>query len=330
MTPIFKILADKADVTDILSTRLVSISITDETGLVSDKVEILLDDRDDKLETPPRGAELEISLGYENTGLYKMGLYVVDEVECSGMPRQMRITAKASNTKMKETFSAMTAPKSRSWHDHTLIGVIKKIAKEHTFDDALIDVAFDKIYLGHMDQTDESDIAFLQRLAQDFGAFVKPAGGFLIFSRRKRATTLSGASMPIVKLLETENVSTFSFVLAERGKYGKVIAKWHNFKTGKEEKVEVGSDEPAFSMRHTYATQDRALKAAEAKLEEVLNGTEKLDLTIVGDPTISAEARVFVNNLSKKVNGEWIAVSVSHQFASEGYTSQLTCEKPVK
>ncbi len=57
-------------------------------------------------------------------------------------------------------------------------------------------------------------------------------------------------------------------------------------------------------MRHTYAIKDRALKAAEAKLEEVINGAEKLDSTIVGNPTISAEARVFVNNLSKKADGE--------------------------
>ena len=329
MRPIFKILADKIDITDTLNTRLISINITDETGLVSDKAEILLDDRDDKLDIPPRGAELEISLGYEETGLYKMGIYIVDEVECSGMPQKMRITAKASNSKMKDSFSAITAPKSRSWHKHTLIGVIQKIAKEHGFEKALIDPAFDKIYLGHMDQTDESDIAFLQRLAQDFGAFVKPANGFLIFSRSRRATTLTGASMPIIEL-ESQNISTFSMSLAERGKYGKVIAKWHNFKTGKEEKVEAGSEEPAFSMRHTYATKSRALSAANAKLEEVINGQEKLDLTTEGNPKLSAENLIIAKNISKKIDGEWIAVSVAHQFGSGGYTCQVTCEKPIK
>jgi len=326
--PIFKILADKTDITDMLTTRLVSINITDETGLISDKAEILLDDRDDTLEIPPRGAELEISIGYEHKGLYKMGLYVVDEVECSGMPRQMRITAKASNTKTKDTFSAMKAPKSRSWHKHTLVGIIEKIAQEHAFEKTLVDPVFEQIYLDHIDQTDESDIAFLQRLAQDFGAFLKPANGLLIFSRPKRAVSLSGKPMQLIPLAD-EDISTFSMMLAERGKYGKVIAKWHNFQTGKEEKISVGDAEPPFSMRHTYAGKERAEKAAQAKLEEVMNGEKKLDLTVVGNPIISAESRISISNLSRKINGEWIAVSVSHQFASEGYTCQLTCEKPI-
>ena len=49
MNPAFKITADKKDVTALIAQRLVSINITDETGLVSDTCEILLDNRDEKL-----------------------------------------------------------------------------------------------------------------------------------------------------------------------------------------------------------------------------------------------------------------------------------------
>ncbi len=56
MNPAFKITADKKDVTALIAQRLVSINVTDETGLVSDTCEILLDNRDEKLEIPPRGA----------------------------------------------------------------------------------------------------------------------------------------------------------------------------------------------------------------------------------------------------------------------------------
>ena len=98
MKPAFKITADKKDVTALIAERLVSINITDETGLVSDTCEILLDNRDEKLEIPPRGAVLEVSLGYEDKPLTKMGSYIVDDVEASSPPLQMRITGKASNT----------------------------------------------------------------------------------------------------------------------------------------------------------------------------------------------------------------------------------------
>ena len=50
MKPIFKIEADDKDITDLLSARLISLNISDETGLVSDKAEILLDNRDNILD----------------------------------------------------------------------------------------------------------------------------------------------------------------------------------------------------------------------------------------------------------------------------------------
>ena len=63
MKPIFKIEADDKDITDLLSARLISLNISDETGLVSDKAEILLDNRDNILDIPPRGTVLKIYLG---------------------------------------------------------------------------------------------------------------------------------------------------------------------------------------------------------------------------------------------------------------------------
>ena len=125
MTPAFKITADKKDVTVLIAQRLISISITDETGLVSDTCEILLDNREDVLEIPPRGANLEISLGYEDKPLTKMGSYIVDDVEVSSPPLQMRITGKASNTldknltkKNQSTEEQILAWLHAGWHHY--------------------------------------------------------------------------------------------------------------------------------------------------------------------------------------------------------------------
>ena len=69
MKSIFKIEADDKDITDLLSARLISLNISDETGLVSDKAEILLDNRDNILDIPPRGTTLRIYLGYDKKSL---------------------------------------------------------------------------------------------------------------------------------------------------------------------------------------------------------------------------------------------------------------------
>ena len=79
-TPDFRVIAEGADITAAIRRGLLSLSVTDEAGFTSDKTEIKLDDRDGKISMPRTGAKLEISLGYKETGLVNMGIYVVDEV----------------------------------------------------------------------------------------------------------------------------------------------------------------------------------------------------------------------------------------------------------
>ncbi len=57
--------------------RVISIRTTDETGIVSDSCEIELDDFDRALQFPNTEAKVEVSLGYKETGLTKIGTYFV-------------------------------------------------------------------------------------------------------------------------------------------------------------------------------------------------------------------------------------------------------------
>ena len=318
MKPIYSISVNGAnlDVKD----KLISLNITDELGLLSDRAEILLDDSDDKLTIPPRGVEIAISLGYEGEGLYPMGTYIADEIEISGMPRQMRITARASDSKIRDLFSSITATKSRSWHKKLLGEIVDKIAGEHGFAESMIDKNLQGIYMPHLDQTDESDISFLQRLARDLSGFIKPSGGKLLFMKHGLS------SLPTIHL-EGKHISNFNMTVEERAKYSKVTAKWHNFKTGKEEKVSAGQGDPSYSIRHIYASESIAKSAVEAKYREIQNGRTKLELVMIGNPKLCSEGSIVVNNLSHKVNGKWHVVSVNHQFENTGYITRLMCNK---
>ena len=264
MKPIFKVTADDKDITDILSPRLVSLNITDETGLVSDKAEILLDNRDNILEIPPRGTNLEISLGYENQDLVLMGSYIVDNIDLSSPPSRMRIIAKASNTKIKDLTNKIRSPKSRSWHEYSLVGIVSKIAKEHKFI-SLIDEYFEQIYIAHIDQTNESDLSFLSNFARDYDAFIKFVAGKLIFAKKNKGTTITGKELPKLELSENE-ITSWRLNILDRGKFGKVIAKYHDFATAEEKKITIGDGEPDYEMRYTFTDQNRALEAAKAKL----------------------------------------------------------------
>lgn len=88
-----------------ISSRLVSLNLTDETGFISDTLNICLDNRDNKIEIPPTGANISFYLGYKKTSvsieeseLYLMGSYMVDEIEVSSPPCVMNIVARGSDT----------------------------------------------------------------------------------------------------------------------------------------------------------------------------------------------------------------------------------------
>ena len=321
MKPIFKVTADDKDITDILSPRLVSLNITDETGLVSDKAEILLDNRDNILEIPPRGTNLEISLGYENQDLVLMGSYIVDNIDLSSPPSRMRIIAKASNTKIKDLTNKIRSPKSRSWHEYSLVGIVSKIAKEHKFI-SLIDEYFEKIYIAHIDQTNESDLSFLTNFARDYDAFIKFVAGKLIFAKKNKGATITGKELPKLEL-SINQITSWRLNILDRGKFGKVIAKYHDFATGEEKKVTIGTGEPDYEMRYTFTDQNRALEAAKAKLAEFERGISKLEISLPGNPVLSAESKIIIPDLKYLKDKEWIIEAITHDISEQGYQSTI-------
>jgi len=60
MTPIYQITVNGSNITELVKTRLLSLSITDNAGWDSDTIEMSLDDRDARLEIPKIGALMEV------------------------------------------------------------------------------------------------------------------------------------------------------------------------------------------------------------------------------------------------------------------------------
>jgi phage protein D len=319
MKPIFKIEADDQDITDLISKRLISLNVFDETGLVSDRAEILLDNRGDILEIPPRGTNLKISLGYEGKTLVLMGSFIVDNISLSSPPSKMRIIAKASYANDKNLSNKIRSPKSRSWHEYSLVGIISKIAGEHQFK-PLIDEFFNKIYISHLDQTSESDLSFLVGLAQNYDALIKFVDGRLIFARKSAGLSIGGQELPTTKIFKNQ-ISNWRLEILDRGKFGKVIAKYHDLSSGEEKQISIGNDEPAYEMRFTFTDEQRAKSAAKAKLTEFQRGIKKLEISLTGNPNLFAEGKISIPDIKYLKDKIWIISSVNHQLNDQGYKS---------
>ena len=125
-TPDFRVIAEGSDITEAIRQRLLSLNLSDEAGFNSDKVEISLDDRDNKISMPRTGANLEVSIGYKESSIIHMGLYVVDEVSIEAPPMTMTLRAHAADMRQ-----VMKAPRTKTWGKITIGDLVSSVAGEH-------------------------------------------------------------------------------------------------------------------------------------------------------------------------------------------------------
>lgn len=330
--PQFRVFANSSEITEAIADRLRALRITDEAGTTSDMLEILLADNDPSapIAIPPTGGELEVFLGY-NGALKRMGLFICDEIELSGYPGEMSIRARAAPyEESKEGKTDLQTQKTRSWKKDTTIGsMVKKIAGEHGMT-ASVSPDLAAIKLPHEDQSSESDMNLLLRLAKRYDAIAKPAGGKLLFVKRGDSKTASGADMPAFTL--TPDITTdFRVVMATRDSAGTVVAYYRDTGMAKRKQVKVGNGEPVRRLRMGYRDQASALEAAKAEQRMRARGEQKISVNTPGDPTIAAEAMMTMQGYRDGVDGEWLVTRVEHYFGTAtGYRCTIEGEIPNK
>lgn len=320
MTPDFHITADSQDITAAIRQRLISLRVRDESGLESDTCEIRLDDRPPHITLPRTGAVLAVALGYRPQ-LVGMGRWTVDEPACSGWPAELTIRARAADLR-----EGLKGPKERSWPDGTTLGeIVSSIATEHGFV-PVVSADLAQIAPPHIDQT-ESDLHLLTRLAREHDALAKVAGGRLIFAHRAEAQSATGKPLSSVSL-SGRDLGRYEATWAERGKYGAVVAHYHDTASGERVEVKTGAAEPVMTLRRTYPDAESARSAAESRLAALARGAATLTLSCPGDVRLMAEARLQLTGVRPGVDGEWSIVAVEHIIDGSGYRCEIEAETP--
>lgn len=320
MRPAFRIIADSIDVTAAIADRLLLLAISDAAGMDSDTAQLVVDDRDARLALPRTGAELTISMGYQETGLARMGIFVVDEVIASGPPAQIAIRARAA-----DLCQNMKRPRTRSWGATTIGAIVAAIAAEHGYTPGCA-AALSAAAIGHIDQVDESDLHFLTRLARQRGAVAKPAGKTLIFAPAGQAKSLTGKDLPTVTIGRLDDRSSYEVTIAERGKYPAVTARYWDPATAQEVPITAGSGEPVYTIGRRYPDRDAADSAARAKLAAFARGSATLRLSCPGDTRVAAEGRVTIEGIRSGVDGEWTVTRAAHRIDRGGYACDIEAE----
>lgn len=322
-----RVVANGADITALISDGLTSLEVEDEAGMKSDKATLTLSDTGNygRIALPSTGAELEIWIGHKNSAV-RMGLFAVDEITMSGPPHQMQISAKAMIAEQTPTGKTeIKSQKTRSFEAGlTINDLVSTIAQEHGLEPA-VSGSLGGIVLPHIDQVNESDINLLTRIAWDYDAVVKPAGGKLAVVKHGAGVNSSGVSLPSF-VITPDMVSQWSVTLSEVGKSESVVAVWRDKDAAADVEVEVGSGEPKQRLRHRYANAQEAQKAAEAGYRRAQRGSGKLSLSMPGDPFIMAESKIVLSGFRVGVDGEWTVKSTKHLVSGSGYKLSLNAE----
>lgn len=304
----YQIIADGTDVTGNFKDRLTGLTITDEAGQKSDTAEITLDDRDNQIAIPQTGATLQIALGFVGN-LVEIGTYVVDEVSGEIGPDMITISAKAA-----DMLGGIRARKTRAWRNMTLEDIVAKIAGEHSLKPQVSDSLKSKFY-AYQAQTSESDLNFLTRLAKDLDATAKPAGGALLVVKRGESKAPDGTDLPVFAVHRTQ-MSSGTWQLTGRGKYGRATAEWGERGTATTHKVTAGKKEPELVLRHRYSTKDDAETAAQSALDRSRRASGKITIQLGGFwGDLMAEAKVDLQGVKPELTGEWLITRVTHKLA---------------
>jgi len=348
--PQYKVIIDGTDITNKIKPRLMNMTVTDNRGFEADQVELQLDDSDGLLTMPRRGATMRVWLGWKGTPLIDKGSFTVDELEHSGAPDTLTITGRSVDFR-----ESLNVKKERSFHGKKLSEIIDTIAKNNSLSSVLSITLKDEV-IEHIDQTNESDAAFLVRLAKEFDTIPTVKDGRLLFVRAGLALTATGKAMPAV-VIKRESGDQHRFSIADRDAYTGVVAYWHDKKAAEKKNVKlkrrkkktttttttdtttptavikanellIGSDENVKHLRHTYANQKNAERAAKAAWQRLQRGVAEFTLTLAtGRPELITELPITVRGFKPQIDeGSWLSTKVIHNVNDNGYTSHLELE----
>ncbi|NMM75547.1 late control protein [Rhodococcus sp. SRB_17] len=320
--PDYRLVVNGQDITAKVNPRLIGLTLSEGREGAADTLELTLADHDGQLALPRKGATIELQLGWRGQPLVDKGSFEVDEVEHSGAPDQISIKARSADLKRK-----LRQRTEKSWHDTTVGAIVQEIAARHGLA-SRVGGTLASTKVEHIDQTNESDLHFLSRLAKQHDAVATVKKGHLLFLPINGTKTSSGAALGRMHITRADG-DQHRYHSAERGAYSGVRAYWSDPNQAEKRSVLVGTEEDEKRLKDTHGSEQDALAAARAERQRVERGKATLSLTLaVGHPALMPQSPVTVAGFKPEIDGtSWLVKTVKHQMGDAGFITNLEMER---
>lgn len=320
--PIYRVEVNGIDISPLMAQRLMSMSLKDNRGLVVDSVDIELDDSDGLLEIPPKGAIIQIWLGWSNTGLFDKGTYKVDSTSHRGAPDVLTISAMANDVS-----EGLKQKRERSWNDKTILEIFEKVGTEYELK-VIVHEKFASKKIKYIAQN-ESDANLITRIADENDAIATVKNEHLILLPRGASTTVSGLALPRVQITRDKGDQHNYTNGTETDNITGVKAFYYADNKAKKLHIFVGDSEDNLKeIRYIHRDKTTAELAANAEYNRCKRTAQKLTYELAkADPTLIPEQEFEFIGLKPEIDDIiWLGTNVTHNLNEEGFTTSVELE----
>ena len=306
LTPLFKLIANNKNVTEHIAKNLKSISFNDEDGLKSDKIDITVHGN---FKRPQYKDELKLYLYYmEESKEFYCGLFIVQN---STWNIDGSVTISATATNFSNSFKEL---KNRSFEKMSVTDIVSQIATEQNLK---IKCDYDEIIYPYKAQTNESDIAFLGRLAKELNAVYSIKNETIIFLRQDEKSILKTVT------IDANDCDGLNIKDSNKTFYQSAICKYQDTKENKIETIEVGSEKPTYKIQETFTDKSNLEIQAKAKLSQLNKGVKSGSFKCAGF-AIYARSNLKFLNIKDEDDVTYHIDTISHTLDENGWNMSVT------
>ncbi|MBB5017421.1 hypothetical protein HNQ59_000685 [Chitinivorax tropicus] len=327
--PVFKLAYGNKDITRELTPYVCALSFSDQLSGQSDELEVTLEDVDGRWIDawyPGMGDQLSLSLGFEGGEMLSCGEFDIDEVEFSHPPATVHIRALAASVRLP----ARTR-QSKAFESTTLAAIVTHYVGKHGL--KLVGKV-PPVPVDRVTQFQEEDLAFLTRLANEYGYHFKINGKQLYFQQLGQLV-----NQPVVATLDLQQLTQ----LRLRDKIKQVVSqarnRYHNPRSKNLDAVDVkngktfiayGAGGPASGDTINLTKRAGSKEEAEVKTGAALDraNLERTSgsLSLPGNPRLAAGKLVELVSCGK-LSGRYLIERAMHRIERSGYTTEIDIKR---
>lgn len=259
-----------------------------------------------KMYDPPLfGDKIEIFIGL-NQDLEELGTFYVsgNAENIDEGTFEVRFTSVGFSKSIKEK-------RTVTYNNITLHNILLTIAQRHQL--KLINDDETSKYISKS-QTNESDLAFMKRLAEETGATFSIKNDTIIF--RFKASKEDN-NLPVIKL----NPTIYSHCKIERVDktiYQSGIASWHDMDSNAQKAVKIGEGDPVFRLEGSFKNDADAMQKLKSAMQRENGGSVRGSLNTV-EHVIAGAVLELELDLDGRVEKNLQITQVRHLISSGGY-----------